>query len=284
MRIAVVVAVTTIFLGIPVVDSEALAATEQEPGACDRPAWLIVVGDDVALDEVEGAAARDVANPPHPRRPPTSFAVQVDGWAMGSGVLEYYGFFGDPIDSPVELRVEEGEERYHFQIADSDPEDPLTLRVWSGGQLIYWKGKGRVTNVDTNECADLPQDVAKLGTEAGDRAKDGAFRGVKSCGSVEVEVNFVYDASEGSITDFRSENRCRDGGTHSLWEAKVGIEVDEGGLFYFADRSGNWVRGRLGVDGVASGTFNDSSLSINCNDGFQQMCTEWLASRDEVAE
>ena len=249
----------------------AFNALISEGDQASKPGWLLVVGEDVPAEEVQSPAARDLLHPPHPRTPPNNFTVQVDGWSAGSEVLEYYSFPGK-----AGLQISEGKKKYRYSLTSSS-EDPLTLRVWSGGKLIYWKGKGNIINVDTGEEVSLP--LTPKNVAPSQATGDVSYRGVKGCGEIEVEVTFIYDRARWQIRNFESLNRCVGGGTNSLWDPDAVFDVKLDGSFYYETPSGTWVRGKIiGADGSFAGTFSESPINLMCREGNYPECTEWVAS------
>ena len=46
---------------------------------------------------------------------------------------------------------------FPFGMVSYNPKtDPVTVTFWSGGRIVYWKGKGEITNVSTGERVLVP--------------------------------------------------------------------------------------------------------------------------------
>lgn len=120
-----------------------------------KPNWLLIVGRDVPQDDVECSECKMGINRLyHPHRPPANnFDWKSDGWVIGTGVLEYLAV------GPGELKltIRQNNSTFGYLLKNHDSgRDPLTVRVWSNGRIIYWKGKGEITNFNLGQRIVLP--------------------------------------------------------------------------------------------------------------------------------
>ena len=97
---------------------------------------------------------------------------------------------------------------------------------------------------------------------------------------MKVTITFQFDNTEKIIKAFVARHDCLEGKGASFWKPKVDIKVKEDRSFYYKDKYGNFVKGRIGDDGKASGELNKGNFNFICKDDgvSYPQCTSWEAS------
>jgi hypothetical protein len=99
---------------------------------------------------------------------------------------------------------------------------------------------------------------------------------------MQVEVSFLYDIAESTITDFKANQGCIQGEGGAEWNPEATIEVQEDGSFSYVGGYGNFVKGTISSSGEANGELSKGFFAMECGDGkFYSLCTEWTASPAE---
>ena len=111
-------------------------------------------------------------------------------------------------------------------------------------------------------------------------ANELSYSGQNKCDGMKVTVTFKFDNIQKIIKAFVATHECIEGKGMSLWEPKVDIEVKEDGSFYYKDKYGNFVKGKIDADGKASGELSKGNWNFICRDDgvSYSKCTVWKAS------
>jgi hypothetical protein len=111
-------------------------------------------------------------------------------------------------------------------------------------------------------------------------ANELSYSGQNKCDGMKVTVTFQFNNTQKIIKAFVAKHECLEGKGTAFWQPKADIEVKEDGSFYYKDKYGNFVKGRIDAGGKASGELNKGSFNFICKDDgvSYPQCTVWEAA------